>query len=504
MNQPLFESVCSQARRAMLLQTAADTLEWDERTRMPVAAGEYRAGQISMLQTMAHQIRTDVAYGDGLQELLKAGGDLDPNSDEGTTIRELFRDWDRDRKVPNELVRKTSEARIRGQQCWDAARKADDFSIFRDTLADLIALKREAGDRMCEGTDRTPYEALLDEYEPGARVAELQQNFDQLRQPLVELIWQIADATRQPNLAILKQHFDVDAQRNFSRFVAQKVGFDFQRGRLDETSHPFCTTLGPSDCRILTRFQANWLPAGLFGTLHETGHGLYEQGLRQDWFGLPPGAFVSLGIHESQSRLWENQVGRSLSFWQWLYPEAQKTFAPVLDHVSLEDFHFAVNAVGKSLIRVEADEVTYNLHIILRFDLERQLIDGSLSVKDLPEAWNARYESDLGIRPPSDAQGVLQDVHWSAGLFGYFPTYTLGNLASAQLFDAASKDLGDLDSAFARGEFQPLLDWLRTNIHCHGKSYCGAQLVKQATGSSLQADHLVRYLRAKAERLYRL
>ncbi len=504
LNKPLFESICSQARRAMLLQTAADTLEWDERTGMPIGAGDYRAGQVSTLQTMAHQIRTETAYGEGLQQLIAASEEIDPHSEIGSTIRELYRDWDRDRKLPDDLVQKTSEARIRGQQSWDAARKADDFGMFRDTLAHLIELKREAGERLSEGTELTPYEALLDEYEPGAQAADLQKNFDDLRKPLVELISQIADAPRQPNLAILKQNFDIDSQRRFSRFVAEKVGFDFGRGRLDETSHPFCTTLGPSDCRILTRFESNWLPSGVFGTLHETGHGLYEQGLRQDWFGLPPGSFVSLGIHESQSRLWENQVGRSRSFWQWLYPEAQKSFAPLLDCVSLDEFHFAINAVGPSLIRVEADEATYNLHIIIRFDLERQLIDGSLSVADLPAAWNARYESDLGIRPPSDADGVLQDVHWSAGLFGYFPTYTLGNLASAQLFDAARNDLGDLDSAFARGDFQPLLEWLRSNVHHHGKAYSGAQLLEKATGSSLRAEHLVSYLRSKAEQLYGL
>lgn len=503
-DRSIFESVCSQARRAMVLQTAADTLEWDERTGMPAGAGDYRASQVSTLQTMTHQIRTDAAYGEHLQHLVSLTAGEDPHGDVAATIRELHRDWDRDRKLPDELVQKTVEARVRGQQSWDSARKDNDYSAFRDTLATLIELKREAGQRLSDGTDRTAYEALLDEYEPGAQVAALQKVFDDLRKPLVELISQIADAPNQPNLAIVQQDFDLHAQRQFSRFVAEQVGFDFRRGRLDETSHPFCTTLGPSDCRILTRFESNWLPSGLFGTLHEAGHGMYEQGLRTDWFGLPPGSFVSLGMHESQSRLWENQVGRSRSFWDWLYPQAGKAFSPNLDGVSLEDFHFAINAIRPSLIRVEADEATYNLHIIIRFDLERQLIDGTLSVDDLPEAWNDRYESDLGIRPPSDSDGVLQDVHWSAGLFGYFPTYTLGNLVSAQLFDAASNDLGDIDAAFCQGNFGVLLEWLRKHVHCHGRCYSGEQLVEKATGSALTADHLVSYLNAKAKRLYGL
>lgn len=498
----VFESVCARTREAMLLQSAADALEWDERTGMPIAAGEYRARQVSTLRAMVHRIRTDSAYGDDLQQLANDASNEDPHGDVGATIRGLYRDWDRDRKLPTELVEKTAAATVRGQQTWDAARKADDFGMFRDTLRNIVDLKREAGQRISEGTDRTPYEALLDEYEPDARVAELQEVFDNFRVPLVDLISQVKDAPRQPDTEILKRDYPIDAQRNFSRRVAEKIGFDFSRGRLDETSHPFCTTLGPDDCRILTRYDGNWLPSGLFGTLHEAGHGMYEQGLRGDWFGLPPGSYVSLGMHESQSRLWENQVGRSRAFWQWLYDDTQRTFSPSLDNVSLDRFHFAVNAIKPSLIRVEADEATYNLHIMIRFDLERQLIDETLSVEDLPAAWNARYQSDLGVCPPSDADGVLQDVHWSAGLIGYFPTYTLGNLAAAQLFATAQEQIGDLDQLFLCGEFRPLLDWLREHIHSPGRCYSGGELVERATGSALTADSLIGYLRAKLEPLY--
>jgi carboxypeptidase Taq len=498
----LFDSVCARAREAMMLHSVADTLEWDERTGLPAAAGEYRAAQISKLRAMTHQIRTHASYGEDLQRLTDDVSDEDPHGDVAATIRGLYRDWKRERTLPTDLVQRTAEATVRGQQTWDAARTANDFGMFRDLLDNVIDLKREAGQRISEGTDRTPYEALLDEYEPDARVDELQKVFDNVRASLVELIARIADAPKQPDTSVIQRTFNISDQRDFSHGVAENVGFDFDRGRLDETSHPFCTTLGPNDCRILTRYDPHWIPSGLFGTLHEAGHGLYEQGLRGDWFGLPPGSYASLGIHESQSRLWENQVGRSRSFWQWLYGDLQQTFSPELDQVSLDTFHFAVNAIRPSLIRVEADEATYNLHILIRFDLERQLIDETLSVDDLPDAWNARYESDLGVCPSSPAEGVLQDVHWSAGLIGYFPTYTLGNLAAAQLFEAAQTQIGDLDQMMARGEFRPLLDWLRERIHYFGRCYSSAELVERATGSELTADSLISYLKSKLEPLY--
>jgi carboxypeptidase Taq len=502
--QSRFDAVCDRAREAMRLHSAADALEWDERTGMPHAAGDYRAGQIGSLRSIVHTLRTDSAYGEDLNWLMDHSDHLDPHSDARVTIRCLHRDWDRDRKLPNDLVLRTAKATVRGQQTWDEARRTNDFDLFRDLLGEIVELKREAGARLSDGTQRVPYEALMDEYEPDASVTELQHVFERVRKPLVELIEQIGQAPKQPDRSAIEGIFPIQDQREFSHRIAESIGFDFERGRLDETSHPFCTTLGPHDCRILTRYDPHLLAAGLFGTLHEAGHGMYEQGLRTEWFGLPLGSYVSLGIHESQSRLWENQVGRSQAFWKWLYRETQQSFAPQLENVSLETFHFAINAVRPSLIRVEADEATYNLHIIIRFDLEQELIDGSLKVRDLPEAWNTRYESDLGIRPSCDAEGVLQDVHWSAGLFGYFPTYTLGNLAAAQLFATASEQIGDLEELFARGEFRPLLDWLRERIHFHGRCYSGNELIERACGHPLSADPLITYLTHKLRRLYDL
>ena len=501
-DQNLFDQVCATARDAMLMQTIADTLEWDGQTGLPPKAGEYRADQVSMLRGEVHSKRTASDYGDALIRLNDAVLELDPHSDVGAAVCELYRDYDRNRRLPSDLVRATSMATVRGQQKWEAARKADDFTVFRDSLIEVVKLKREAGECISDGSDRSCYEALMDEYEPGAQVKELQSTFESLRRPLVELIAEIKDAPKQPDVSILQRSFNVDAQRAFSRQVSDKVGFDFQRGRLDETSHPFCTTLGPHDIRILSRFEEHWLPGGLFGTLHEAGHGMYEQGLRTDWFGLPPGSYVSLGMHESQSRLWENQVGRSRPFWSWLLDDAKSIFSPTIDDVGLDAVYHAVNTIRPSLIRVEADEATYNLHIMIRFDLERQLIERQLEVADLPEAWNTRYQRDLGITPPSDADGVLQDVHWSAGLIGYFPTYTLGNLASAQLYAAAEASIGDLPSQIGRGEFGPLLEWLRANVHTHGRCYGSDELIEKATGTPLSAEPLVEYLGGKLRPLY--
>ena len=302
----------------------------------------------------------------------------------------------------------------------------------------------------------------------------------------------------------MQRDYRIDAQRKLSHRVAAVVGFDFSRGRLDETSHPFCTNLGPDDCRILSRYERNWFPGGLFGTLHEAGHGMYDQGLRREWYGLPPGSFVSLGIHESQSRLWENLVGRSRAFWQFFYSQVQAAFPAALQHVKVDDFHFALNIVRPSLIRVEADEATYNLHIIIRFELERRLLSGELDVADLPAAWNAEYEAAFGLCAPSDADGVLQDVHWSAGLIGYFPTYTLGNIYAAQFYAAAERDLGDLDAMFATGAFQPLLGWLQEHVHRWGRNLNPTDLVRQATGQAPDSKPLINSLTERYASLYEL
>jgi carboxypeptidase Taq len=314
---------------------------------------------------------------------------------------------------------------------------------------------------------------------------------------------QIAASTRRPKLDVLKGKFPVDLQEKFGQHSTQSIGFDFTRGRIDVTDHPFCGGAGPNDVRLTTRYD-DTLSGALFSTLHEAGHGIYEQGLPPQRYGLPTGEAVSLGIHESQSRMWENFVGRSRAFWEHFYPQAQSTFPDALQSVPLDDFYFAINDVRPSLIRTESDEVTYNLHILIRFELELALVNDQLKVADLPAAWNAKYRKYLGIESPTDSDGVLQDVHWSGGAIGYFSTYSLGNLYAAQLFEAAARDLGDLQAMFRRGEFVLLRDWLRKNIHSQGRRYPAAELSRRVTGVSLSHDALLRHLRGKFGPLYGL
>jgi carboxypeptidase Taq len=325
-----------------------------------------------------------------------------------------------------------------------------------------------------------------------------------LREALVPLVAEIAAALRCPNETLLSRCCLVPAQIAFGREVAAAIGFDFAAGRLDVTAHPFCTTLGPYDTRLTTRYDENFFPSALFGTMHEAGHGMYEQGLPADQFGLPAGEAVSLGIHESQSRLWENLVGRSRAFWQHFFPKFRQTFSDAYGDVKLDEFYGAINAVRPSLIRVEADEATYNLHILIRFELEQALLSGELPVRELPRAWQEKYQTYMGIAPPDDADGCLQDVHWSAGLLGYFPTYTLGNLYASQFFEAAARQLGDLHAQFAKGEFLPLRNWLGEQIHSAGQCYTANELVSRVTGEPLSHEPFMRHLREKLAPLYGL
>ncbi|MEM1227076.1 MAG: carboxypeptidase M32 [Planctomycetota bacterium] len=497
-----FERVCDLHRDAAKIETAAELLEWDERTGMPSGAAEYRAEQVMQLRGIVHRMRTKPEVGDWLDELANWDLARDPHSSIGATVHHLKRDFERKRRLPTTLVESIAGATVRGQGKWDAARRSDDYRLFQPSLDEMLCLKREAAAAIADD-GQSLYEALLDEYEPGGKVDQIERVFDSMRSQLVPLIAEIRDAPRQPDPSMLRQPLNVDGQAQLSQRLAQAIGFDFSRGRLDTTSHPFCTTLGPSDCRILTRYEENHLATSVYGTLHEAGHGLYEQGLPTSWFGLPPGQYASLGIHESQSRLWENLVGRTLPFCQFALPMFIECL-PQLAGMDAESLHAGFNVVAPSLIRVEADEATYNLHILIRFELERALIAGDLKSGDLPGAWDDAYESTLGIRPPSAADGVLQDVHWSAGLIGYFPTYSLGNLAAAQLMAAARESLPDLDEQIRLGQFEPLLHWLRHHVHRHGRCYSADELVRNATGKLLSIGPLIDSLRSRYAAIYEL
>ena len=478
-----------------LLADALALLEWDQHTKLPPEGAEYRSEQIAQLAGLVHQKRTAPQLGDWLDELREA-----PQEDPAMTamIRELDRRFQKDRKTPESLVAELSRATSQGQTAWVEARKNDDFAAFLPHLEKILTLKVQYAEAV--GYEQHIYDALLDDYEPYASTPEVANVLAGLREDLVPLIAEIVDSGAAPDREILHRHYPEDAQRTLGREASAAIGFDYQRGRLDETHHPFCTTLGPSDIRLTTRYDESFLSSSLFGTLHESGHGIYEQGLPARWHGLPLGSYASLGIHESQSRLWENIVGRSLAFWEHFYPRAQELFPGALGDVSLDDFHFAINDVQPSLIRVEADEATYNLHIIIRFELEQALLSGELEAKDAPAAWNEKYEQYLGIQPPTDADGILQDVHWSAGLMGYFPTYSLGNLYAAQLFASAAESLGDLDAMFRKGEFEPLRQWLQSHVYDHGQRYPAAELAERACGAPLSHQPLIDYLKGRFQR----
>ena len=502
MSQPTFDKLCAHARETALLQSVAELLGWDERTKMPPAAGAYRAEQMTYLSSLAHRRHTDPQLGDWLDELAESKLASDPHSDAGATIRQMRREYDKLRKLPQTLVEELTRASVLGQQAWVTARKNDDFDTFAPILERIVNLKRQQADAI--GYTDCPYDALLDDFEPGETTKNVASVLAALRSELVPLVAAIAESSRQPDLDILKRRYPVDAQERFGKQAASALGFEFNRGRLDVTHHPFCAGMGPDDCRLTTRYDERFFSSGFFSILHEAGHGIYDQGLRGDQYGLPPGSFVSLGIHESQSRMWENMVGRSMPFWRHFFPLAQQAFPEALGGTRLEDFCFAVNDVRPSLIRVEADEATYNLHIIIRFELEQALINEGLAIKDLPAAWNQKYRDYLDIEPPSDADGVLQDVHWSAALIGYFPTYALGNLYAAQFYAQACQDVGPLDVQFEQGEFGPLLGWLREKIHRQGQCYTARELVETITGQPLTHDSLIAYLREKYTSYYDL
>ena len=497
-----YDKLCRFVHETALLQSTEALLGWDERCLLPPPAAEFRAEQMTLLSGMIHQRQTDQRLGDWLAELVDSPLAADPASETATTVRQLKRQYDKKTRLPQSLVEELTRTSVLGQQVWQTARQADDYASFVLLLKRTIELKREQAQAI--GYTESLYDALLDDFEPDERTGNLTRVLGALRDELVPLVAEIRDAGPTPRTEVLHRHYPVQGQADFSRDVASKIGFDFSRGRLDVTAHPFCTAPGPHDCRITTRYEEQNFSCAFFGTLHEAGHGIYDQGLPAGLFGLPPGEAVSMGIHESQSRMWENLVGRHRAFWQHFYPAAQAVFPDALADVPLDDFYFAINAVRPSLIRIESDEATYNLHILIRFELEQDLLADALSVADLPDAWKEKYGSYLGVEPPNDAEGVLQDIHWSAGLFGYFPTYSLGNLYAAQFFAQADRELGGLAEHFAIGQFKPLRDWLAAKIHQYGQCYTAAQLVERITGEPLSHEPLLAHLRGKLAPLYRL
>jgi carboxypeptidase Taq len=497
-----YSELIRRTREASLLGSCAGVLGWDERTYLPTNGAAFRSEQMALLARLGHEMITGPEIGELLGRVEGTGLVVDPESDAAVNVREIRRTYDRAVKVPKELVEELARVTTRAQGEWAAARKAKDFGRFRPWLEKIVGLKRQEADAI--GYSSNPYDALLDEYEPGATAGEITNLFTALAADLVPLVQAISSSKRAPNRDILTREFPVEKQEAFGRAAAAAVGFDFQSGRLDTTTHPFCSGIGPGDCRITTRYNPRFFNESFFGILHESGHGIYEQNLPAEHHGTPLGTAASLGVHESQSRLWENQVGRGRPFWEHFLPKAREAFPAALGDVRLDDFLFAVNDVRPSFIRVEADEATYNLHIILRFELEQGLLTGDVPVADLPAAWNDKFQAMFGLTPPDDAAGCLQDIHWSFGGLGYFPTYTLGNLYAAQFMARARTDLPGLDDDFRRGEFGRLKEWLTEKIHRQGQRYRANEMCRRITGQSLDHRPFISYLRDKFAPLYGL
>ncbi|MEW5956631.1 MAG: carboxypeptidase M32 [Chloroflexota bacterium] len=500
MDQKL-DSLKTKLKEVKNLYDAAAVLGWDQQVYMPPGGAIARAEQLATLSKIAHERFTTDEIGQLLSDLAQAGFDYD--SDEAALIRVVRRDYDKARKLPPKLVEDMSRTFSLGQQVWTRARADKDFAQFQDILTRIVDLNIQKAEAY--GYDECIYDALLDEYEPGMKTAEVQRVFDELKAGLVPLVQAIAERAEAVDASFLKQDFDELAQWEMGMIPLKAIGFDLERGRQDKSVHPFTTNFSINDVRITTRVFKDQFPSALFSTLHEGGHALYEQNSAPELEGTFLAGGASLGVHESQSRMWENVLGRSREFWQFYYPKLQEFFPAQLAGVSRDDFYRAINKVTPSFIRVEADEVTYNLHIFLRFELEQELVERRLKVTDLPEAWNVKMQAYLGLTPPHDALGVLQDIHWSGGSIGYFPTYTLGNVLSLQFFQQTLGDLPDLREQFARGEFGGLLAWFKEKIHRHGRKYTATELVQRVTGATgIEAGPYLAYIEQKFTDIYGL
>jgi len=492
---PAYDSYLRHMAQLHALNLAQGLLSWDQETLMPPKGVESRAHTRAVLSGLAHDMLVDPAFGELLEGL--AGQELPPH--QAVNIRETRRDRDRAVKIPRELVMEISRVSSLAQKAWQQAREQDSWATFSPLLAELVHLRRREAEAV--GYRDEPYDALLEAYEPHTRVADILPLLEELRDGLVRLVRAIGERPAHDD-AVLHRRYPLPGQRALCRRVLQDMGFDFQAGRLDVSTHPFTSDLGPTDVRLTTRYDEHDLGNSLFSTIHEGGHGLYEQGLPAEHAGTPLGESVSLGIHESQSRLWENLVGRSRPFMDYLLPLLREYFPGVVDGVDPETLYRACNVVRPSLIRTEADEVTYNLHILLRLELERELMRGQIAVDDLPALWNDRMREYLGIEPTSLREGVLQDIHWAFGLFGYFPTYTLGNLYAAQIYAAARAELADLDGMIARGDLVPLREWLREKIHRRGRELPPRELCRAVTGQDLAVAPFLEALAGKYGALY--
>lgn len=498
-----YQELITATQEAGILGSIAELVSWDQETMMPAGGAEYRAQQLALLARMHHERITDPRINELLGEC-ESSMNLDEDTPEAANVRELRRDYDRAIKLPSELVSEIASTGSAAQHEWIEARKDNDFKRFLPWLEKTVVLNQRMADCYGWAEGGEPWDALAEGYERGCTAKYVSEVFGPLRERLVSLVERIASATHKPSTKLDELTLPIEKQMEFCKFVASQLGFDFKRGRLDVSTHPFCGGSHCDDVRMTTRFQENFLSDALSSTTHESGHGIYEQGLLFKNIGTPMGHSISLGIHESQSRMWENQVGRSLPFWKWASGNLETFFGEKTKGITPEEAYESSNNVTPGFIRVEADEATYNMHVMIRFELERVMISGDLAPADVPGEWNRLYREYLGLEVPDDRRGCLQDVHWSMGAFGYFPTYTLGNLYCAQIYEAAKAALPGLENDYCNGEFGRLKTWLNENIHQHGRRYSPSELCERITGSPLSADPLMNYLEGKFGPLYRI
>jgi carboxypeptidase Taq len=490
-----YEQLVRLSRERALLASCIELLSWDELTCMPRGGVEHRGRQMAYLSGLLHEQSTDPR----LSELLSMVEDSDLTSDRQSPAAVNARIWRRNfqrlTRLPKALVEELADVSTTSQQVWAEARQNDDFGSFLPQLDHILKLKRAEAE--CLANNGHLYDALLLDYEPGATADQLRTLFSELRPELMSVLAECTTPRSRRKAGLLRREFPIERQRILAHSVAAVLGFDFDRGRIDTTAHPFFSPIGPGDCRITTRFSSTDFGEAFFSMLHELGHGLYEQGLDPEAAGTPMGEAPSLGLHESQSRLWENGVGRSVPFWRCFYPRVKELFHDALHDVTEAEFLAAINHVQPGINRVRADPVTYDLHVMIRFELEQALLTGDLGPSELPGAWTDQYRAMLGVAPPNDAEGCLQDSQWSSGQIGYFPTYSLGNIFGAQLIEAAHRDIGGLDEAFEAGDFAPLLSWLQARVYSAGQRLPSAELVAEITGEPPNCAALVRQIRAR-------
>ena len=478
---------------------ARSILSWDQHTKMPPKAGEIRAEQLSTLDRIAHELFIDDDIGALLEELRPYEESHDYDSDEASLLRVTRREYAKATRVPSDLRAELTRAGAIALAAWVEARQKSDFAIFLPYLRRNVELQREYV--ACFPKAENDYDVLLDDFDEGMKTTEVRAVFDELKTELIPLIAEITERADAVDNSCLTGHFPIDKQRAFALEVLGQLGYDDESWRLDPTVHPFAMSAATTDIRLTTRYDEGDMNS-LMAAIHEFGHGFYEAGIDPGLERTPLSQVTSMSLHESQSRMWENLVGRSLPFWKHFYPQLQAAYPGQFDDVELEEFYRAINKVEPSLIRIEADEATYNLHIILRFELEQEILDGSLDLADLPEAWNARMTEYMGVDVPDDAHGVLQDVHWSGGAIGYFPTYSLGNVISVQLWDQVREAIPDLDQQFERGEFGELSSWLRENLHRNGRKFTSKETLERLVGGGIDSGPYLRYLKDKLGGIY--